>query len=481
MHQMPWKLCGMQRKYFKNCRAGVQGYIDFLKEVFLIEAVEKAVEIARLVAQYGGKTYFVGGFVRDKLRGVENKDIDIEVHGILSKNLESILDSVGERVEIGKNFGVYNLKGFSLDIAMPRAEKAIGQKHRDFCINIDPFIGTKKAALRRDFTMNAIMQDVLTEEITDHFGGMKDIKDSVIRCVSEETFSEDPLRVLRAAQFAARFAFAIEKDTVELCHKIDLSTLSQERVMEEIKKALLKSDTPSLFFKNLRMLRQLTVWFPEVENLIDIKQNPTYHAEGDVWEHTMMVLDAAAKFRDRVKNPLGFMLSALVHDFGKIVCTKVENGKIHSRNHEVLGLPLVEKFLKRLTKEKELISYVLNMAKLHMKPNIMARDNSSVRATNRMFDEAREPEDLICLAVCDGLGKISEIPYSSAEKFLLERLMIYKEYMSRDYVTGKDLICAGITPGEDFKDLLEYAHKLRLSGIEKEDALRQVLSYKRKN
>ena len=477
---MPWKQFGMQRKYFSNCRAGIQGYIDFLKEVFLIETVEKAVEIAHLVAQYGGKTYFVGGFVRDKLRGVENKDIDIEVHGITAKKLESILDSVGERVEIGKSFGVYNLKGFSLDIAMPRAEKAIGQKHRDFCIDIDPFIGTKKAAVRRDFTMNAIMQDVLTEEITDHFGGMKDIKDSVIRCVNEKTFSEDPLRVLRAAQFAARFGFSIENSTKELCCKIDLSNLSQERVMEELKKAMLKSNTPSVFFENLRMLNQLKVWFPEMEKLVDLKQNPTYHAEGDVWKHTMMVIDAAAKFRDKVKTPLGFMLSALVHDFGKIVCTKTENGKIHSRNHEVLGLPLVEKFLKRITKEKELISYVLNMAKLHMKPNIMARDNSTVKATNRMFDEAREPEDLIYLAVCDGLGKISEIPYNSAEKFLLDRLGIYREYMSRDYVTGKDLICAGIAPGDEFKNLLEYAHKLRLSGVGKEEALRQVLACKRK-
>jgi tRNA nucleotidyltransferase (CCA-adding enzyme) len=214
-----------------------------------LEDRQMAMQIARLAAAHGGHTYYVGGFVRDALLGKENKDVDIEVHGITPHCLEEILDSLGQRMAIGESFGIFGLKGYSLDIAMPRKEEARGQGHRDFDVFVDPFLGTNGAARRRDFTVNALMMDVLTGEIVDPYGGQEDLKAGVLRHVCDETFPEDPLRVLRGAQFAARFGFIMAPETIELCSRMDLSTLPKERILMELEKALLKAERPSFSLK----------------------------------------------------------------------------------------------------------------------------------------------------------------------------------------------------------------------------------------
>ena len=442
--------------------------------------LEMARRIAYLVDEHGGTAYFVGGYVRDKIRQEDNKDIDIEVHGIYPRQLESILDALGERLSIGESFGIYNLKGYTLDIAMPRKEDNRGSGHRDFDICVDPFIGTYKAALRRDFTINALLEEILTGKVIDHFGGLEDLDNGIIRHINDATFAEDPLRVLRAAQFAARFNCTIADETLELCGRMDLSSLSKERVMGEVEKALLKSEKPSVFFESLRQMNQLSAWFPELEDTIGVKQNPRHHAEGDVWTHTMMVVDAAVKYRDEVSNPLGFMLSAVTHDFGKAICTEMVNGQIHAYNHETAGLPLVELFMRRLTAEKALIEYVMNMSELHMRPNVMAANNSAIKSTNKLFDQSVEPEALACLALSDDIGKIPPQEDGSHANFFAKRLEVFREYMSRPYVMGRDLITAGMVPSERFSEYLEYAHKLRLAGVKKDDALRQTLAMARK-
>ena len=443
------------------------------------QELELVNNIALSVDKAGGRVYFVGGFVRDAIMGNHCKDIDIEVHGISPSELEAILDTFGERIEIGKSFGIYNIKGCSVDIAMPRMEIATGRGHRDFSVEVDPFIGEKKAARRRDFTINSMMKNVLTGEISDPYGGQKDLDMGIIRHVCDDSFAEDPLRVLRAAQFAARFEFAIADETIALCRSMPLDELSAERVFDELCKALVKADKPSLFFENLRAMGKLSQWFPEVEQLIGIQQNAKFHPEGDVWTHTMAVLDDAATRRISAKNPIGLMLSALTHDFGKIICTETVNGVIHAYKHETEGLPIIKQFMERITSEAALIKYVLNMASLHMKPNTTAAHNSSVKATNRMFDESVEPCDLIHLALSDDCGKSALPEYVSSEAFLRERYDIFTEYMSRPYVTGKDLIEAGISPGKNMGTLLRFSHKLRLAGVDKASALKQTLAYAR--
>ena len=443
--------------------------------------MEMAIRLAESVAKMGGCAYFVGGYVRDLISGGEGKDIDIEVHGLTPEQLKSVLDSLGERLDIGESFGIFGLRGYSLDIAMPRKETCRGRGHRDFDIFVDPHIGTLGAAKRRDFTVNAMMQNILTGEIIDHYGGRDDLENKIIRHVDDSSFAEDPLRVLRGAQFAARFEFEIAEETKEICKKMDISTLPRERIMGELEKALLKAEKPSLFFEKMREMEQLSVWFPELSALIGIEQNPKYHSEGDVWVHTMMVLDEAAKLRCYVGNPLGFMLSALTHDLGKAVATEGIDGVIHAYAHEVKGLPLVEEFMHRLTNEVGLTKYVLNMTENHMKPNVLASVNASIKSSNKMFDSSLEPEALICLALADGLGKTSPKKYVSHNDFFKERYEIYREYMSRPYVMGQDLIDAGLKPSKKFSEYLIFAHKLRLAGVEKESALKQTLNFARKN
>ena len=445
-----------------------------------LEDLNMAREVARLVARQGGRTFYVGGYVRDGLLHRENKDVDIEVHGISPKCLEDILDSLGQRMSIGESFGIFGLKGYSLDIAMPRKEEARGMGHKDFAVFVDPFIGTEAAASRRDFTFNAMMQDVLTGEIVDPFGGVKDLQDGLLRHVNDQSFGEDPLRVLRSAQFAARFGFRVAEQTVSLCSRMRLEHLPRERIEGELKKALLKAENPSIFFEVLRQMDQLDHWFPELKALIGVPQNPVYHAEGDVWTHTMMVLDEAAKLRDRASNPYWFMLSAVVHDFGKAVCTEEKDGVLHAYLHEIKGLPLAEAFLRRITGERKLMDYVLNMVEYHMKPNTVAGARSAEKVTTRMFDLSVDPEGLICMALADDRGRITQAPATNHEAFLYERLAVYRELMARPYVMGRDLIEAGLKPGAEFTEILQYAHKLRLAGIPKESALKQTLSYARK-
>lgn len=443
--------------------------------------MEMAKKLAEAVDALGGCAYFVGGYVRDLLMGEAGKDIDIEIHGLTPDELKGVIDSLGKRMDIGESFGIFGLHGYSLDIAMPRKETCRGSGHRDFDIFVDPHIGTPGAAKRRDFTINAMMQNVLTGEIIDHFGGKKDLKNGIIRHVDDGSFAEDPLRVLRGGQFAARFEFKIAEETVSLCRKMDLSTLPKERILGELEKALLKAAKPSIFFEAMREMGQLDLWFPELKALIGVEQNPKYHTEGDVWTHTMMVLDKAATLREYSNNKLGFMLSALCHDYGKATATEVIDGEIHAYGHEVAGLPLVKAFMNRITNEVGLTKYVLNMTEYHMKPNVLAAVKASVKSTNRMFDSSLDPEGLICLAIADSLGKSSKNEYVSHNEFFRERLAAYREYMARPFVSGKDLIDAGLTPSKSFSKYLEYAHKLRLAGVEKESALKQTLSFARKN
>ena len=469
--------------------------------------IEAAVRIAELVAQAGGRAYFVGGFVRDALlaeraehtraagyaetaiagtadieskdAAIESKDVDIEVHGVTPETLLGILGQVGTPLQYGSSFGIYGLLGQSIDIAMPRREHATGHGHRDFEVFVDPFIGAEEAARRRDFTINSMMQDVLTGDILDPFGGREDLKAGILRCVDPASFVEDPLRVLRCAQFAARFGFAVSPETVELCRSIDIAPLSRERVEGELKKALLKSVKPSVFFVTLHEMDQLEPWFAELTQLIGLVQDPVYHPEGDVWIHTMEVLDRAACFRDSVTEPYAFMLLALTHDLGKIAATEEVNGRVHAYGHEKLGIPIIEGFLKRITGDLSVIRYVLNMAELHMKPNMAAFSRSSVKSTNKMFDQAAAPKDLVYMSMADRPVMSGDTPFEGDSDFLFERLAIYEETMKRPCVTGRDLIEAGLEPGERFSELLDYAHKLQLAGIDKETALKQVLRYKK--
>lgn len=438
--------------------------------------------LASAVAKAGGRAYYVGGYVRDRLLGQDTKDLDIEIHGLSPQTLEDILDTLGERTLMGASFGVYGLKHWDIDIAMPRKETALGKGHKDFRTEVDPFLGCKKASERRDFTINAMMEDVLSGEVLDYFGGQKDLEQGILRYVSAQHFGEDALRVLRGAQFSARFGFTLAAETVELCKTMDLSFLPKERVMGELAKALCKAEKPSLFFEALRESEQLDIWFPELKALLATPQSPRFHPEGNVWKHSMKVLDRAAVYRHQAKNPLVLMLSALCHDFGKSITTEYITGDYHAYEHESKGIPLIEDFLYRLTGERSLIALVSNLCLQHMRPNKMAQQNSSQKSWNHLFDQTLCPEDLLLLSKADylGCGGTKSEDYVPLEARIREALSAFYADMAKPYVMGRDLKNAGIPAGKGYGELLAFAHKLRLAGVEKEVALKQVLAMAKK-
>ncbi len=391
---------------------------------------EMAETIARRVSELGGRAFYVGGFVRDRLMGIQGKDVDIEIHGITPEALAPVLDSLGERTVMGASFGIFGLKHYDLDIAMPRQETATGKGHRDFQVFVDPFIGTRKAALRRDFTVNAMMEDVLTGEIIDHFGGREDLRDRILRHVDPVTFVEDPLRALRGAQFSSRFGFTLHPDTVRICARMDITVLPRERIMGELEKALVKSPRPAVFFERLSEMEQTDHWFPELA--------------GSELTH----LDKAAGLRAGADRPLYLMMAAL--------CARLERDKAVS-------------LIDRLTGEREMREYVLSMRDGHERLRELCTAGGSEYEWNMLYDRAVCPGELpvLCRALYgDGF------PVDICHK----KLEAYRELMEKPQVMGRDLVAAGMKPGESFSRLLSSAHDLHLRGVDKEKALSLIMT-----
>lgn len=461
-------------------------------------------KIAVAINDAGGKLYYVGGCVRDSILYGNDiyaqtgaHDIDLEAHGILPVDLENILKQFGEVKTVGKSFGVFQLSGtHDIDIGLPRKEVSTGKKHTDFRVDVDPFIGEKEAARRRDLTINSLMQDVLTGEVLDFYGGKKDLEQGILRAVDLRTFPDDPLRVFRVARFDSRFIrkdglpFQIDFDTLVLCAQIDTATLSRERVMEETNKALM-SKSPAAYFNALLLMGQLQVWFPELYNLIGVKQDPDHHPEGDAFIHTMLVVNQAASERHYATQPLYAMWAALCHDLGKSLSTKIgEDGKIRAIGHEDTGVKLAGEMLNRLTADKKLKHYVKNMVQYHMKPNAMAKaqlENNEApypnhhhqKHLNHLFDKSVEPNDLLFLAWADYTGRTrKDPPYEPIERYLRLGLYKYHQMIQEPMVTGDDLVELGYKPNGAFKDALELSRKLVLAGVSKEEALPMVVKTK---
>ncbi|MBO4327302.1 MAG: CCA tRNA nucleotidyltransferase [Clostridia bacterium] len=402
-------------------------------------------EIARRVAQRGGCAYFVGGFVRDMLMNVSSAsaDVDIEVHGLRPEELGEVLSGLGEVVTMGVSFGVFSLRHYNIDIAMPRREHATGRGHKDFAVFVDPFIGAENAARRRDFTINALMQNVLTGEVLDFFGGQDDLKRGVLRHVDDESFVEDPLRVFRLAQFASRFGFSVDPCTAKLCSRMDVKALSRERVFGEVEKALLKSADPSIFFRVLYAIGQSSVWFPEIGAYLSGGQD----------SGLSRVLSGAAEVSGKTQNKLGFMCAAL-------------SSAIASR-----GRP-VSAWLRRISSNRKLIRYCDNTSRACL-ALLLRRRPRTIAARERLllniYDAADEPADALLLA--GTVSRTQGVP-GDEEKAALS---LYLERVSRPAVTGRDLIAAGIEPGPVLGAAVKYGEKLRLMGIEKDEALKTVL------
>ena len=426
--------------------------------------------VAELVRRAGGRALLVGGCVRDGLLGQEPKDFDIECFGISAPDLQRVLSERFELDLVGISFGVIKLKHLEIDVAMPRRETKLGLGHRAFEMECDPTLTVEEASARRDFTVNAIYRDPLTDEILDPWGGRDDLERRVLRHVSAH-FAEDPLRVLRGMQFVARFDLAPAPETVEICRGMTPEGLATERLFGEWAKLLTQGVKIS---RGLAFLRDVgwVKYYPELERLIGCRQDPEWHPEGDVWNHTLCCLDAFAEDRERRtgnrEEDLVVGLAVLCHDFGKPRCTAYDPVKkrIRSLGHDEEGVGPTLSFLKRLTNEERLLREVPPLVRLHMRPFAMWRDKSSDGAIRRLAAKVVRIDRLIRVAAADDAGRP---PFPSEPEPLrwlaeqAERLRV-ADSAPKPLVRGRDLIALGMKPGVEFGRILKAAYEAQLDG-----------------
>jgi len=436
----------------------------------------KIIELAKIIDSNGGRAMLVGGCVRDDLMGIEPKDWDLEIYGIEPVKLREILNSFGEVNAVGEAFTVYKI-GQDLDVALPRRERKVGRGHRGFVVEGDKDMPFEEAAKRRDFTINAIMQDALTGEIIDCFGGREDIKNKILRVVSSETFAEDSLRVLRAAQFAARFEFEIEAETQAICRAIDLTDLPKERIWGELEKLLLKAEKPSIglqYFYDLGIANQL---FPELVALVGVPQEPEWHPEGPVDVHSLMVVDEARKLIDDLEfaKQVTVMLGALCHDFGKPATTKFFDGRWRSHAHDEAGVEPTLSFLDTLgiftLDGYDVRSQIVQLVRYHLTPGMFYKSKPGDGAFRRLAAKV-EPDLLYRVAKADSLGRNPEwLPKekwfkAEAQEWFIERVreLNIERKAPPSILMGRHLIELGLKPSPDFKRILEAVYEKQLDG-----------------
>ena len=453
---------------------------------------DKIFKLAQSVTEAGGRALLVGGCVRDAIMGAEPKDFDVEVYGVDPQRLREILDDFGKVDVVGEAFTVYKI-GRDLDVSLPRRERKTGRGHKGFIVEGDPNMSFEEACKRRDFTINAILQDPMTGEIIDPFGGRADIERKLIRLVSPETFAEDSLRVLRAAQFAARFEFEIETETAEICRSIDLADLPRERIWGEFEKLLLKAQKPS---KGLRWIYELKVaekLFPELQSLVGVPQQHEWHPEGDVDVHTLMVADEARKLIEDLPYPkkVAVMIGAVCHDFGKPPTTAFFDGKWRSHGHDEAGVEPTVSFLDSLgiftLDGFDVRGQVIELVRHHLRPGEFynRRDEISDGAFRRLARKV-EPDLLYRVAKADSLGRNPDwLPKekwfnSEAQEWFIQKVreLRVEEKAPQPILMGRHLIELGLKPGPRFKEILDSIYEIQLDG--RVSSLEEAISEARK-
>ena len=433
-------------------------------------AIDRARTIAEVVRQAGGRALIVGGWVRDRLLGLESKNIDIEVFGVPADRLRTLLESFGRVEEVGASFQVYKVG--DIDISLPRRDSKSGRGHRGFAVSGDPSMSLEEAARRRDFTINAISWDPLTEEYLDPFHGREDLDRRLLRIVDPTTFPDDSLRVLRAVQFVARFELALDAATRELCRTIPLDDLPAERVWAEIEK-LLFARRPSVGLAVALDLGVVEKLFPELFALVGCEQEPEWHPEGDVWVHTLQVVDQARTRIDDLPRPqaITIMLGALAHDVGKPATTAFIDGRIRSIDHEEQGVAPAAAFLDRLNIHTidgyDVRRQVLGMTAQHLKPGMWfkVRDEVGDGAFRRLAQKV-DLELLARLAKSDCLGRQPGTFNCEAMDWFLERARALgvEHRPPGPILLGRHLQELGVKPGPRMGEILRAVYEQQLDG-----------------
>lgn len=421
----------------------------------------------------GARALLVGGCVRDALMGQKAVDIDIEMYGMAAGQLEAWLSKHFSVDKVGKAFGIYKIRTCCVDVSLPRKESKTGTGHKGFDVSPDPYLSFEEATSRRDFTINSMLLDPLTGELIDLHGGQKDLEAKILRHTSQ-AFSEDPLRVLRAMQFVARFELRVAPQTLKLCASIEPEGLPRERIFAEWEKLLCKGIKPSMGLSFLRDCNWVG-YYPELQALIGCKQDPLWHPEGDVWTHTLHALDAFARERTGVPwEDLVVGLAVLCHDMGKPLTTFTDkNGRIRSPMHEKEGEEPTRTFLERITEHKDLIASVMPLVLTHMRPRALYKSAAKDASIRRLSLLVGRIDRLVRVIRADAQGiPPFELDSDPVGDWLLneaEKLKV-RDQRPEPIILGRHIIALGLQPGPHFKKILDSCFEAQLEGIFSDEA-----------
>lgn len=429
-----------------------------------------AIALASAVRDAGGRALIVGGWVRDEMLGRVPKDLDLEVHGLPADRLQALLRTLGRVDAVGESFTVYKIGG--IDVSLPRRESKTGRGHKGFTVEGDPFLSIDEAARRRDFTINAMARDPLTGEVLDPFDGQRDLKAGRLRLVDVNSFGDDSLRVLRAMQFAARFDLTIEPATAQTCMAIPLDDLPAERIWGEFEKLLLQAERPSIGLTVAWDLRIIHRLLPEFVALRSCPQDPEWHPEGNVWTHTLMVVDEARQRLEGLSRgaAVSMMLGAMCHDLGKPLTTAERDGHIRSPGHEAAGVSIAASVLDRLNVHTmdgyDVRRAVFGLVAEHMRPSAFMK--SPKPAGDGAFRRLAQRVDLDLLARfsdADCHGRGGAFDCSAGAWFLARAKALGIEHAAPDaIVLGRHLLDVGVKPGPRMGEILRALYEQQLDG-----------------
>lgn len=432
---------------------------------------QQARRVATTVSHAGGRALCVGGVVRDRILGRVSKDLDMEVFGIPQETLLPLLRSLGRVEPVGQAFPVYKLG--AVDVALPRRESKTGRGHKGFAVEGDPSMSFADAARRRDFTINAIGWDPLTDEYLDPFNGRADLDKRLLRVVDKTTFADDSLRVLRALQFAARFELTLEAEAAAICSAIPLDDLPAERLWSEFEKLLLRARRPSIGFTLARELGVVRQILPEMEPLYDCPQDPEWHPEGDVWTHTLMVIDEARRRNADLDRPrlAAVMLGAMCHDLGKPETTILVEGRVKSPGHEAAGVPHATRLLDRVNVQTldgfDVRAQVLGLVAEHLRPSAFHKAQATL--TDGAFRRLAQKVDLKLLARfarADCHGRGGTFDCSAMDWFIDRARTLGVEHRPpAPILMGRHLLALGMRPGPEVGTVLKAVYELQLDSI----------------